>query len=82
MKKECQKRGIATLGHEKIALQRKLNHRLSGIKRPTALLCDDDVKSEELLKKHDYMVSHLEPLHDLKTTICKLLFFSFLTPQS
>ena len=68
MKKECTQRKIATLGHDKSALQKKLDARLSGVKRPLALLTNDDELSQQLT---DYAVCQLEPLHDLKTIICE-----------
>ena len=61
------------MGHDKATLRRKLDLRLSGIKRPTALVCDEESNIVELLKDHQYMISQLEPLHDLKTTICEFL---------
>ena len=50
-------------------MRKKLDKELSGIRRPVALMLTDD---EEIRNKlGDYTISQLEPLHDLKTMICK-----------
>ena len=68
LRKECAERKIPHLGEDKPTLQRKLDSQLAGIKRPLALLGNDDDLTDCL---QSYAVCQLEPLHDLKTTICK-----------
>ena len=50
-------------------MKTKLDKELSGIRRLIALLLTDDASVESKLE--DYAISQLEPLHDLKTTICE-----------
>lgn len=69
MRQELTKRGVPTLGHNKAELREKLDRLLSGVRRPIALLANDDI---ELILNllSEYAIAQLEPLHDLKTTIC------------
>lgn len=53
----------------KADMKKSLDEELSGVKRPIALLCTDDIPIRR--KTDNYLIAHLEILHDLKSLIGK-----------
>ena len=69
MRTELNDRGVETDGMNGTEMKTKLDQLLCGIRRPIALMCEDGFSVDD--KLIDYAIAQLEPLHDLKTTICK-----------
>ena len=67
LKKELDDRGVDTDAMDKATLKQAIEKELAGMRRPPALLC-----SEVEMDLTGYEVAHVEPLHDIKTTISML----------
>ena len=64
MRAELEQRDIDSDGLDRLSLKKALETELAGIRRPPALLCSDMP-----ICLSSYEISHLEPLHDLKSII-------------
>ena len=66
LRTELESRGVDCVEMLKPEMKLRLEKKLTGIKRPPALLCGPDGNRDLVL---EYEVAQLEPLHDLRTMI-------------